>query len=107
MDRKLFEQFRKAILDTKPHTEENRRYKTLLTEHLINFQEVGLIEEARIAAERQGKVLLYRNSNGGFGLFPSETTEPTRSKDPARLEAAQEKRKQTNETPETKPLRIK
>jgi ankyrin repeat protein len=98
LDRKLFEQFRKAILDTKPHTEENRRYKTLLTEHLICFQEVGLIEEARIAAERQGKILLYRNSNGGFGLFPSETTEPTRGKDRVRVEAAQEKRKQINES---------
>ncbi len=97
LDRTLFEKFKTAILETKPHTEENRRYKILLTEHLINFQEVGLIEEARIAAEKQGKVLLYRNSNGGFGLFPSETTEPTRGKDRVRVEAAQEKRKQMNE----------
>ncbi len=98
LDRNLFEKFKTAILGSKPHTPENRRYKDLLTEHLINFQEVGLIEEARIAAEKQGKVLLYRNSNGGFGLFPSETTEPTRGKNQERLEAAQEKRKQTNET---------
>lgn len=91
LNKNLYDMFKAAILATTPHSVENKSIKNLLTEHLINFHEVSLIEEARMAAERRGKILVYRNEHGGFGLVPSETNSDTKS------ELGKEKQSQINQ----------
>ena len=68
----LYLKFQAAIKSTKPHSKEREHYQTLLTEHLISYQEVCLIEEARVAAEKSGSTLIYRSETGGFSLFPCQ-----------------------------------
>lgn len=68
----LYLKFQAAIQSTKPHSKEREHYEALLTEHLISYQEVCLIEEARIAAEKSGSTLIYRSETGGFSLFPCQ-----------------------------------
>ncbi len=89
LTKELYEKFKNELLKHAPHTKERRHIVQLLTEHLISYYEVCLIEEARVTAEKLGGVLIYRNDQGGFSLFPCLPKEISRSNDAARNTAAQ------------------
>lgn len=76
----LYKHFQKAIQESKPHSTTRKNAKNLLTNHLISFHEVCLIEEARVAAEMQGAVLIYRDEHGGFSQIPCQPTPPAKAK---------------------------
>jgi ankyrin repeat protein len=71
LTKELYDQFKQKITAYAPHTPKAKHFKDILTQHLISFHEVALIEEAKIAAENSGGVLIYRNDRGGFSLLPS------------------------------------
>jgi hypothetical protein len=94
LDRTLYEKFKEAIASSAPHSNERKHAKNLLTSHLVSFHEVCLIEEARLAAKKAGKILVYRNEHGGFSEYPCRITAPARSNNPEQQQAQQATRKQ-------------
>lgn len=92
----LFKIFKTKIFESPPDSEEHKLAKRILTMHLISFQEVCLIEEAKIAADNLGGVLVYRNEYGGFGLYPCVAAEPSNlKKEPERKSAIDAKNEDT------------
>jgi len=71
IDKEFFSDIRKAFLKYGPHTSERKSLETLLGQYLCAYQEVRLVEEARIKAKEQGAVLVYKDSKGQFQLMPS------------------------------------
>ena len=47
--------------------------KQVLGEYFCAYQEVRMVEEARLEAKRRGATLIYRNENGGFSLELPDT----------------------------------
>jgi len=66
----LYILFKAAINSSPPHSTANKDYKLLLSAWLCCYHEVRIIEEARLAAEKEGGVLVYHNQNGYFELEP-------------------------------------
>lgn len=66
LDKDDYEKFRKGLLENQPHTDKYNKFKTLLGEALCSYQEVRLIDIARMEAERRGGVLIYRGVAGQF-----------------------------------------
>lgn len=73
IDKPMYEVLQEGFKKHPPHSTENRALKKILGDYLCAYQEVRLIEEARKAAESQGKVLIYRDKDGLFSLDHPKT----------------------------------
>ena len=69
----MFNLIRAGFKKFPPHSEERRRLKHVLGEYFCAYQEVRLIEEARLEAKKRGATLIYRNEDGGFSLHLPDT----------------------------------
>lgn len=72
LDRKTYNEFKRQIGDSLPHSQERKTAKFLLGEHLCAYHEACLIEDARLEARRRDGWLIYRDAYGGYGLVPPE-----------------------------------
>ena len=68
IDENMYKVLQDGFKEHAPHTAENRNLKSILGDYLCAYHEVRLIEEARKAAEAQGKILIYRDQDGLFSL---------------------------------------
>jgi hypothetical protein len=78
IDEELFAHFKQALVGKDPHCAEYKSAIVQLTEHLVAYQEAGLIEDARLAARQHGGYLIYRDRTGGFSFIPPEIKPVTR-----------------------------
>ncbi len=74
-----YEAFWEIIASTAPHSEGRKRAKVSLGNWLIHYHEVRMVEIARRMAERQDRVLIYRDSD--TGLFTLQLAEHTPRQD--------------------------
>lgn len=72
LDRKTYNEFKRQICESLPHSQERKTAKFLLGEHLCAYHEACLIEDARLEARRRDGWLIYRDAYGGYGLVPPE-----------------------------------
>ena len=68
IDKSMYEKLQKGFNDFPPHSDERKSLTLLLGEYLCAYHEVRLIDEAREEAEKNGKILIYRDEDGKFSL---------------------------------------
>lgn len=74
INKSTFEIFKTKIEETKPHSDERKIVQNLLTLYLCNYHEVCLIEQAKIAAQNKGGILVYRDEFGNFSFYPAKVS---------------------------------
>lgn len=103
MDEKMYQQFRKKILGSEPHTRERKRIKFILGEHLCAYHEACMIEDARLAARQRNGWLVYHDRIKGFSLVPPPVYPSTSGKRGAAGNAQRQYQKKCHEE-ETTPV---